>query len=203
MTNRNERYSIRKYDSIANKYDKSRDGKYTAKFRRIILDMCDVKNGDKVLDVGCGNGSLLNEINRKTRIKGFGVDISPNMVEICRQRYTNFNFKIASGEEMQFDNSSFDMIITCCALHHMYNPINFINEAHRILKKGGVLIVGEPLFPPGIRHFFDAAIAPLLQAGDNKLFSHKQLIMLFTENGFTISRIYKQGFKQIIAAAKD
>ena len=57
--NKNEKLSIKKYDSIANVYDKTFDGKLTAKFKKKILELCEVLAGDKVLDVGCGNGSLI------------------------------------------------------------------------------------------------------------------------------------------------
>jgi ubiquinone/menaquinone biosynthesis C-methylase UbiE len=202
MSNINERLSARKYDSVAKKYDKSSEGKYTAKFGRIILGLCEPSNGDKVLDVGCGNGRFLNDLSQKAKIVAFGIDISPNMIEICRQRYGKIIFKVASGEKLQFDDKSFDLLTVGCALHHMENPWNFFSEAHRVLKPGGALIIGEPLYPFGLRQFFDAIVSPFLKAGDNKLFSHKQLCEYFTENGFEITKAVKTEMKQIISAKK-
>jgi hypothetical protein len=45
-------------------------------------------------------------------------------------------------------------------------------------------------------------VAPLLKAGDNKIFTHKRFKSFFTDNDFTIKTIYKKGFKQIIVAEK-
>ena len=202
MSNINERLSARKYDSIAKRYDKTSEGKYTARFGRLILGLCTPAGGDKVLDVGCGNGRLINDISQKARIVAFGVDVSPNMIEICRQKYGKIIFKVASGENLQFDDNSFDWITVCCVVHHMENPWNFFSEARRVLKPGGTLIVGEPLYPFGLRQFFDIAISPFLKAGDNKLFSYKRLAGCFTESGFEINTVIKKGMKLIIAAKK-
>ena len=202
MMNKNERYSIRKYDSIAGAYDTSFDGKFTAKFKQTMLELCVVSDGDKVLDVGCGNGSLINAISRKAKTKAYGVDISPNMIEVCKQRYADIDFEISSGEKLPFDNSIFDMLTVCCVLHHLNNPQKFFVEANRKLTKGGSLIIGEPWFPFGIRQITDWIVSPLIKAGDNKLFSHRRLKTLFSDNGFIITEIYKKGTKQIIKGRK-
>jgi len=77
--NRNEKYSIRKYDSIAHCYDSTTEGRFTARYKEKILELCDVPEGSKVLDVGCGNGSLSNAICQKYGAEAYGIDISPNM----------------------------------------------------------------------------------------------------------------------------
>ena len=200
--NKNERYSIEKYDSIANTYDTSFDGKFTAKFKQIMLELCRVSDGDRVLDVGCGNGKLIIEISRKADIKAYGVDISPNMINVCEQRYGNIDFRTTSGEDLPFEDGSFDMLTICCVLHHLNNPYKFFAEAYRVLAKDGVLVVGEPCFPFVIRKFTDWIISPLIKAGDNKLFSHKRLKKLFFNNGFSIVEVYKNDFKQIIKGRK-
>ena len=200
--NKNEKNSIRKYDSIAKDYDTSFDGKLTAKFKRTMLEMCSVTDGDKVLDVGCGNGSLINEISRKAEIEAYGVDISPNMIEECNQRYESIDFEISSGEKLSFKNSIFDMLTICCVLHHLNNPQKFFEETQRVLVRGGTLIVGELWLPFIIRHFTDWIISPLINAGDNKLFSHKKLKKYFVDNGFEIIEIYRKGIKQIIKGRK-
>ena len=202
MMNKNERYSIRKYDSIASEYDTSFDGRFTAKFKQKMLELCVVSDGDKVLDVGCGNGSLINAISHKAKIKAYGVDISPNIIEVCRQRYADIDFEISCGEKLPFDNSIFYMLTVCCVLNHLNNPQNFFVEAHRVLAKGGTLIIGEPWFPFGIRQITDWIVSPLIKAGDNKLFNHRRLKTLFNDKGFTITEIYKKGTKQIIKGRK-
>jgi len=196
--NKNERDSIRKYDSIAGRYDASLEGIFTAKFKKKMLELCEVSSGDTVLDVGCGNGNLINGIKQKDNIKAYGVDISPNMIEECRKYYKDIEFTVSSGEVLPFESGIFDMLTICCVLHHFNNPQRFFAEAQRVLKPGGTLIVGELWYPFGARQLFDWIVSPLLRAGDNKIFSCKRLKQLFTGNSFQVIEVYIKGSMQII-----
>ncbi|MCL2797125.1 MAG: methyltransferase domain-containing protein [Firmicutes bacterium] len=200
--NKHEKNSIKKYDSIAQSYDNSPEGRFTAKFKAKVLELCPVSDGDKVLDVGCGNGDLINAFSQKGDITAFGVDISPNMIAECRARYSDISFEVSSGEVLDFADGSLDTVTICCVLHHLHNAQNFVKEAHRVLKSGGILIIAEPWFPWGLRHLTDWIFSPLVRAGDNKIFSHKRLKRLVTDGGFEIADIYKKGVVQIVKARK-
>jgi SAM-dependent methyltransferase len=78
----------------------------------------------------------------------------------------------------------------------------FFSEARRTLKKNGILIVGDPLFPAVARKVFEWFISPFMKSGDNKLFSHRKLQSMFLSNGFEISEAYKKGKVQIISGKK-
>jgi len=207
--NRNERNSRKKYDSIADVYDFTKEGQFTLRYRSKISELCEIKDGYRVLDVGCGNGSLINALSSKAfalgtkaRIEAFGIDISPNMIEECKKRYTDITFTVGTGEKLEFEDSFFDVVVICCALHHLHNPLVFFEEAYRVLKVGGVLIVAEPWNPFPIKQLMDL-VMPLLKSGDNKLFSRKQLYRLFIENGFLILKSsYEQDFMQVIIGRK-
>jgi ubiquinone/menaquinone biosynthesis C-methylase UbiE len=201
--NKNEKYSIENYDRIAAKYDKSFDGRFTARFKKTMLGLCSVKDGDTVLDVGCGNGSLIGEISRKAEIKAYGVDISANMIEECKRLNANITFSVSGGEKLDFSDNSFDIVTMCCVLHHLDNPQNFFEEARRILKTDGKLIIGEPWFPSPFRQFVDYVLSPLLKAGDNKIFSHKRFKELFSDSCFRLESVYKKGIMQIITGARE
>jgi ubiquinone/menaquinone biosynthesis C-methylase UbiE len=199
--NKYEKNSIKMYNRLAKNYDNTSEGKFIAKFKKIIFDICKVSKDDKVLDIGCGNGRLIHEISRKAPISAYGVDISPNMIKECRKLNPNINFQVSNGETLNFEDGFFDILIINCALHHMNNPQKFFIEAQRILKTNGILIVGEPWYPFPIKQFGDL-ILPLLQAGDNKLFTHNTLKRFYKNYGFSIKQIYKRGFMQIISGNK-
>jgi len=202
IMNKHEKYSIKNYNKIAGSYDSSYEGRFTAGFKAKMLDMCTVTDGDMVLDVGCGNGDFIYNISKTGNIKAYGVDLSPNMIEECRSRYSAIEFSVSSGEKLPFNDGIFDMLTICCVLHHLNDPVNFFREAKRVLKQSSILLVGEPWFPFGVRHFFDWIISPILKAGDNKIFSHKRLQKLFINSGFSIVEIYKKGKIQIIKGRK-
>ena len=173
------------------------------RYRQKILELCDVSDGDRVLDVGCGNGSLINAIRQKGKIEAHGIDISPNMIEECRNQYEGIRFEVSTGEKIGFADGYFDAVTICCVLHHLHEPQKFFEEAHRVLKPGGILIVGEPWNPFPIKQMMDYILSPLLRAGDNKTFTRRRLHRLFDENGFSIlPDSYEKDFMQIIKAGK-
>ena len=201
--NKNEKNSIRKYDSIARDYDSTFDGRFTSRYKQKILALCETPDGGRVLDVGCGNGSLINAIRQKGKIDAYGIDISPKMIEECHSRYEGIRFEVATGENIAFADDYFDAITICCVLHHLHSPQKFFEEAHRVLKHGGILIVGEPWLPFPLKQMADYILSPLLRAGDNKTFTKKRLHRLFNENGFSIMPdSYEKDFMQIIKAKK-
>jgi len=200
--NKYEKQSIKKYDKLAANYDNTFDGKFTAKFKEKILELCEVTDGEKVLDVGCGNGSLIYAISQKANIEAFGIDISPKMIDECKAKYKGINFELTNGKRLPFKDNSLDKVIICCSLHHLDNPLTFIAEAKRVLKQGGMLIVGEPWFPIIVKQFCDFILFPLMKAGDNKTFTHKQLKQIITGGDFTIKKIHKKGSMQIIVAKR-
>jgi ubiquinone/menaquinone biosynthesis C-methylase UbiE len=193
---------MRKYDKIASKYDKSWDGRMSAKFKQKIFEIAKLKDGDKVLDVGCGNGTLLNLLKQKADISPYGIDISPNMISQCKSKYPDYNFSVSSGEQLPFNDNTFDMVTTCCVLHHFDNANNFFKEAYRVLKPNGKIIVNDIKMPLILKPFFDYIFSPLYRAGDNKLFTAHKLKNLVTINGFVIKKFYKKGLMQIICATR-
>lgn len=90
--NKFERRSKESYNKKAINYDDTFDGKFTKKFKQIILDSLDVKDGDRLLDVACGNGRLLQMLSKKADIKGFGADISEKMIEEAKKLNPDMNF---------------------------------------------------------------------------------------------------------------
>jgi ubiquinone/menaquinone biosynthesis C-methylase UbiE len=124
------------------------------------------------------------------------------MIEECRRRYGDIDFAVSNGESLPFDFDSFDLLTICCVLHHLNDPQKFFEEAQRVLKPDGILIVGDPWFPFGVRQIFDWVVSPLIKSGDNKIFSHKRLKELFIGNGFSIMELYKKGSIQIIKGRK-
>ncbi|MDR2901396.1 MAG: class I SAM-dependent methyltransferase [Treponema sp.] len=200
--NKHERDSLKAYNKIASNYDESLDGKLTAQFKKTLLTFCDVSDGDKVLDVGCGNGTLIHEISQKGSIEAYGVDISPNMIAECKKRYVGIQFDVSSAESFQFEDDSLNVITICCVLHHLNDAELFVKEAKRVLKKDGVLLIAEIWIPAIIRQIANMIILPLYRAGDNTLFSRKMLKRLATNNQFEVIETYRKGFIQIIKARK-
>ncbi len=93
------------------------------------------------LDVGCGEGYVLIEASKKGW-KAHGIDISDNRVDLARK--DGISFTKADIFEAKFSDHSFDCIYMDSVLEHVLDPISYLSELNRIMKKGGVLYLGVP-----------------------------------------------------------
>jgi len=112
--------------------------------REKIVRLLGLKNRDRLLDVGCGTGSLLIVAKKLyTEITAVGVDIDEQILKIAKNKIQKENLKIefikTSADKLSFDNSSFDVVVSSLVFHHL--PLDVkkytIGEIRRILKKDG------------------------------------------------------------------
>jgi len=122
------------------------------------------RNGDtgriKLLDVGYGKGRTIPFIESKGvagRIEFYGIDITTD-----RMKYSDDRWKLAiadAGKGFPFCSGAFDIVICEQVLEHLAHPENALREIGRVLRPGGLLILGVPTFPPGAK-FFRSRITP-------------------------------------------
>jgi len=195
--NNNFEKNISAYDKKAADYDNTHDGKFTEKFKSFLLKTVSIKDGDFVLDVGCGNGSLLTRISKVKAIHGFGTDISPQMIKNASWRNPHSTFVTANCENIPFDDKSMDIIITCAAYHHFPDVNAFAKEVKRLLTRNGDLYVAEINLPPLIRHIANVFL-PLSKDGDVKFYSTNEIVSTFSSVGFRYEGVSKSGHIQIV-----
>ena len=193
--------NIRAYDKKAVNYDNTFDGRFTEKFKNALLSVVDLYDGDSVLDIGCGNGTLLYRLSNIKSITGFGVDISPQMIETAKAYYPGFKFAVSDCENIPLDNDSMDIIVVCAAYHHFPNTNAFALEAKRLLKQGGSIYIAEFRLPSVIRYVANIFL-PLSKDGDVKLYSSKEIVDTFSDLGFYHITTTKKAHIQIVRLQK-
>jgi ubiquinone/menaquinone biosynthesis C-methylase UbiE len=106
------------------------------------------QEGDRVLDLGCGNGRLIELFKDLRNIEYIGVDSSEKLVEIAKKnqgsRIKNQEFLTADALSLPFENNHFDKIYSIAVLHHVPSEelrLRFLDKAKRVLKPGGLLIL--------------------------------------------------------------
>jgi ubiquinone/menaquinone biosynthesis C-methylase UbiE len=157
--------------------------------------------GSRVLDVACGNGTLLNMLAGKFGITGYGADISEKMVENAQKRCPEMVFKTAGCEKIPFEGQSFDLMTVCAAYHHFPNVRAFAAEAFRLLKTGGQIYIADVYYPDIVRFILNPFV-PMSKAGDVKFYSPKEIIRTFEFAGFRHERLITSGHIQIIVFQK-
>ena len=109
-------------------------------------------SGQKVdlVDVGAGFGRTFLYLQAQgiaQRFNLLGVDIAPDRKDDV---YADNPWQIIAGDAeqpLEFDDNSFDVVVSEQLLEHLHNPEQLIGEFHRILKPDGLLVVGVPIFP--------------------------------------------------------
>lgn len=158
------------FDNIANKYDFINhflsfgfDFYWRKQLRKELLKF----NPKKILDIATGTGDMAIELLKLNPDKIVGVDISKKMLEKAKQKTQKVQFLYADSENLPFENNSFDAITVAFGVRNFENLNKALNEAFRVLKKNGVLIILEfsktKIFPiKQIYDFYSFYILPLV-----------------------------------------
>lgn len=99
-----------------------------------------IKAGDKVLDVGCGQGGAL-ELFRQNGLEAIGITLGPD-IEVCRQK--GLDVIEMDMAFLDFADAEFDFIWCRHALEHSVFPLFTLTELHRLLRAGGRIYVEVP-----------------------------------------------------------
>ncbi len=95
----------------------------------------------KFLDLGCGTGEMLVESNAMGW-ETFGVDITDHRISAAKD--SSIKFFSGTVFESNYPDNFFDCIYMDSVLEHVSDPIKYLNELNRILKKDGIAYIGVP-----------------------------------------------------------
>ena len=117
----------------------------------MILDLGNVTAGADVLDVACGTGVLFPDYLARNVGSLTGIDISPEMVKITREKFPQVEVICGDVEETEF-GKKVDCIMVYNAFPHFPDPGHLIQVLSNLLKPGGTLTVAHGMSRAQIDH---------------------------------------------------
>jgi ubiquinone/menaquinone biosynthesis C-methylase UbiE len=103
----------------------------------------------RVLDIGCGNGALLNALSERI-LSGVGVDESAAILDRARLRNSarlNLDFRKIDGPRLLFEDASFDVVISLMSFRYLdWDPL--LSEIKRVTRAGGKLLIIDMVTVP-------------------------------------------------------
>jgi ubiquinone/menaquinone biosynthesis C-methylase UbiE len=161
--------------------------------------------GDRVLDLGCGNGRFRQFLGTDLVAKGayFGLDISEKLLSIARKTYPDDHFFIGDfGQNLPFGAENFEVIVAIASFHHLTNKKaqnKFLSECRRVLKPNGKIFITTWVLPKKYfwRNFWTGRVFSknwIIPFGKEKYpriyrnVTDKDLSKLLKKHGFLVER---------------
>ncbi len=114
---------------------------------RIIKENLSKFYGGKILDVGTGRGDFIKLLSENLRgyDKIVGIDSHEEILDATREKLHTKNVELIKmdGENMDFEDESFDAVCLSNTLHHLSDKTKVIEEMKRVLKTNGIFIINE------------------------------------------------------------
>ncbi|MFK7985932.1 MAG: class I SAM-dependent methyltransferase [Sandaracinaceae bacterium] len=145
------------WNGIAESYAKKKIGNVPAYERKLVITKDRLRPEHRVLDIGCGTGSLALELAPHVAHVD-AVDVSSEMVRIARGKAEasatkNVTFHVGTLEEQAFEDAGYDVVCAYNILHLVPDREGTLGLLRRLLKPGGLFVsstvcLGGTWFPP-------------------------------------------------------
>jgi ubiquinone/menaquinone biosynthesis C-methylase UbiE len=179
-------------DLFKKSLDKPRIRRLGQLYRTKYLQKMDMNIvGEKILDIGCHDSEWLSMLNGKVRI---GLDLMPG------KSNSGVTMIKANGCEIPFPNESFDVIYMLDVIEHIKDDKQLIDEAVRVLKSNGKLIITTPninikLFPPFLTNWISRNWGHTLRIGYDPdhlrtFFKHQEEVKVLPLNALWYRNLY-------------
>jgi SAM-dependent methyltransferase len=114
------------------------------KLRYLLSDLAPIRG--RVLDVGCGAGSVAKAVKRaRPDLQVCGCDISQAALELAAADAQEVAFQLAGAEHLPYGDAEFDAVWIFDVLEHVDSPESVLAEVARVLRPGGVFHIVLPL----------------------------------------------------------
>lgn len=166
---------------------------------KILLDYLELKDGERLIDLGCGMGFYLLAMAKLRKMNQVGLDGDFGRLRIAHTQRVPADFAVADVSSLPFADGSFDKVLMSEVLEHLADDQAALCQVFRLLKPGGILAISVPhaqypfLWDPISRVRASLGLKPL-RAGPLvgiwthhvRLYSARELVKRLEKAGFEI-----------------
>jgi SAM-dependent methyltransferase len=113
-----------------------------------VLDALDVGRGTRLVDFGCGSGLAARMAAERGAAAVAGIDATPELLEIARERVPTGTFAAAALEDAPFEDGAFDVATGFNAFQFAADPVAAVREAARVVRADGGLVAASTFAEP-------------------------------------------------------
>lgn len=170
-----------------------------------------IEKGDSLLDLGCGNGRLVDLVN-DLKVNYLGVDNSQGLIDCAKKSFPDKKFQVQDALNLDLVENSFDVVLCVSVLNHIEkeNQQRFVENIKKVLKPDGTLLlsnwnmwnikgkksVWKQDKSSGLKRNSYKDVWTIWKSTDNKVplyyyaFTKRELNKLLRQNGFKIIKSY-------------
>ena len=176
------------FADVAPRYDELRpvDESWWEVFEALVREG-DLR-GRRVLEVGCGTGKFAGSLVERAACRVWGVDASPEMLDVARADVPGIRFKQARAEELPFKDAWFERVVLRMSLHLLDRP-RALAESRRVLGPAGRIAIATPDPAQFGSSWFDPYFPSLAEVDRKRMPSRAALAQELTAAGFAEPRI--------------
>ena len=150
---------------------------------------------EKLLDIGCGTGYLIDMLAKNYEAEFTGLDLSPEMIKQANNKnIKNAKFVEGRSDEIPFEDNTFNIVTCSQSFHHYPDTDKAMQEARRVLKPGGLYILSDTGVGPfkilGVK-IDDFIYRHFSNTGDCNVSYMEKTIRDMERNGFMIVKAEK------------
>lgn len=123
------------------RFDWQTEHPFIARYEKRLLSVLNKLSGRTILEVGCGEGPNLVNIDKK--YEQYGIDYSKSLLEVAKKKVKDVHFSCQDAMKLKFPDDKFDVVFCRDLIHHVPGRAQVVSEMFRVCKPNGAVVLIE------------------------------------------------------------